>query len=60
MHDGPTDMVLTPDGRFFYVLNAADGTVSDYVIGDDGSLTGIPGSTPALPAEGRPTGLAVR
>jgi 6-phosphogluconolactonase (cycloisomerase 2 family) len=30
--------VVTKDGRFAYVTNFGDGTISSYEIGDDGSL----------------------
>jgi len=56
--DGPVDMALTADGHFFYVLNAAAGGLGDYVVGTDGSLTGLPGSPGGLPTFA--SGLAAR
>ena len=46
---GPIDMALTPSGRFLYVLNSASGTIGDYVVNLDGTLTSIPGSNSGLP-----------
>jgi YVTN family beta-propeller protein len=40
-------MASTPDGRFFYVANIADETVSQYSIGPAGALTPL-GPTPRL------------
>jgi 6-phosphogluconolactonase (cycloisomerase 2 family) len=57
--DAPLDMAVTRDGRFFYVLNRGSGTIGDYSIGADGSLTSIPGSQIVLPLVGT-TGHAVR
>lgn len=35
---GPTDAALSRSGRFLYVLNAANGTISGFRVGADGSL----------------------
>jgi len=55
---GPRDMAITADGQFLYVLDQAEGLVADYIVGTDGSLTGIAGSTDLL--ELGATGLAAR
>jgi 6-phosphogluconolactonase len=53
----PHDLVLTNDGRFLYVLNGG-GSIGDYSIEADSSLTPLPGSTGGLPSFA--SGLAVR
>jgi 6-phosphogluconolactonase (cycloisomerase 2 family) len=53
----PHDLALTPDGRFLYVLNGG-GTIGDYAVEDDTSLTALPGSAGGLPPFA--SGLAVR
>ena len=55
---GPTDVALTPDGRFLYVLDTQAGFIGDYSVQVDGGLTGIPGSLPVLPSFA--SGLAAR
>ena len=45
--------VITPDGRFAFTTNFADGAVSRYAIGDDGSLT-LEDATAGLAVDGRP------
>src|ERR1700722_5052189 len=40
--------VVTPDGRFVYVSNAASASVSGFAIGAAGTLTPIPGTVLAL------------
>jgi 6-phosphogluconolactonase len=45
--------VITPDGRFAYTTNFADGAVSRYAIGADGSLT-LEDATAGLAVDGRP------
>jgi 6-phosphogluconolactonase len=47
--------VTTPDGRWAYTTNFADGAVSRYAIGDDGSLM-LEDATAGIAVEGR-TGL---
>jgi len=47
--------VTTPDGRWAFTTNFADGAVSRYAIGDDGSLT-LEDATAGLAVEGQ-TGL---
>jgi 6-phosphogluconolactonase len=44
----PIDMATTPDGRYLYALNAADGTVGAYRISPFGFLTDL-GRTAGLP-----------
>lgn len=44
----PIDMATTPDGRYLYALNAADGTVEAYRISLFGFLTDL-GNTAGLP-----------
>jgi 6-phosphogluconolactonase (cycloisomerase 2 family) len=53
----PGDSALTVDGRFLYVLNAGDGSISGYSTNADGSLTGISTAT-GLPLGG--AGLIAR
>ncbi len=55
---GPTDVTLSNDGRFLYVLDTQAGFIGDYVIENDANLTGIPGSLPGLPSFS--SGLAAR
>lgn len=45
--------VLSADGSFAFTTNFADGAVSRYAIGDDGSLT-LDDATAALTEDGRP------
>jgi 6-phosphogluconolactonase len=45
--------VLSGDGRYAFTTNFADGAVSRYVIGEDGSLT-LDDATAALTEDGRP------
>lgn len=45
--------VLSADGRFAFSTNFADGAVSRYAIGDDGTLT-LDDATAALTEDGRP------
>jgi 6-phosphogluconolactonase (cycloisomerase 2 family) len=47
----PCWVAVTPDGRYLYAVNTASGTVSEYTIGFDGSLTLI-GSTTVSSAGG--------
>jgi 6-phosphogluconolactonase len=44
---------ITPDGRFAFTTNFADGAVSRYAIGADGSLT-LEDSTAGLAVDGQP------
>jgi 6-phosphogluconolactonase (cycloisomerase 2 family) len=48
----PGDSAVTVDGRFLYVRNAGDGSISGYSVNEDGSLTGISTAT------GIPSGAA--
>jgi 6-phosphogluconolactonase len=45
--------VVTPDGRFAFTTNFADGAVSRYAIGSDGTLS-LEDATAGLTVEGRP------
>ena len=45
--------VVTPDGRYAFTTNFADGAVSRYAIGEDGSLT-LDDATAGLTVDGRP------
>jgi 6-phosphogluconolactonase len=45
--------VITPDGRYVFTTNFADGAVSRYAIGADGSLT-LEDATAGLTEDGRP------
>jgi 6-phosphogluconolactonase (cycloisomerase 2 family) len=45
--------VVTPDGRFAFTTNFADGAVSRYAIGTDGSLT-LDDATAGVTVDGRP------
>jgi 6-phosphogluconolactonase (cycloisomerase 2 family) len=45
----PTAMVLSPNGKYAYVVNYGDNTVSQYAVGADGSLSLL---TPATIATG--------
>jgi 6-phosphogluconolactonase len=45
--------VVTPDGRFAFTTNFADGAVSRYAIGADGSLS-LEDATAGLAVDGRP------
>jgi 6-phosphogluconolactonase (cycloisomerase 2 family) len=40
----PNDIVVDPTGRFVYTANFTDGTISEYSIGTNGTLTALPGS----------------
>jgi DNA-binding beta-propeller fold protein YncE len=45
--NNPFDIVVTPDGKFLYVVNSADSTLSQFKINADGTLT--PLSPPTVP-----------
>jgi 6-phosphogluconolactonase len=45
--------VVTPDGRYAFTTNFADGAVSRYSIGDDGGLT-LDAAAAAFSVDGRP------
>lgn len=51
----PIDAAIDRTGRFFYVLNSGTDQINGYVIGADGSLTGLPG---AMTVPDGATGLA--
>lgn len=56
----PVDLAASPDGRFLYVLNTGDGTVSAFRVDPwTGDLTAL-GEFPGLPAAAGAVGLAVR
>lgn len=55
----PVDLALSPDGRFLYNVNAGDGTVSQFRVEADGTLTPL-GVIGGLPAEEGAVGIAVR
>jgi 6-phosphogluconolactonase (cycloisomerase 2 family) len=42
--NSPNDVTITPDGRFAYVANLWDGTMSGYSISNAGELDELPGS----------------
>jgi 6-phosphogluconolactonase (cycloisomerase 2 family) len=48
----PSAIAATPDGRFLYVCNSGDNTVSQFRTGDNGNLTAL--SPPVLPAMSAP------
>jgi 6-phosphogluconolactonase (cycloisomerase 2 family) len=54
---GPIDAGISSGGRFLYTLNGANGTISGFVVGGDGSLSPL-AIVPGLPAGAN--GLAVR
>lgn len=41
--DGPIDAAVSRNGRYLYVLNGGDGTLSAYRVGADGGLADLPG-----------------
>jgi DNA-binding beta-propeller fold protein YncE len=49
---GPTWMAFNGTGQYAYVTNSSDGTVSQFAIGPDGSLT--PLGTPTVPTGTKP------
>lgn len=53
----PTDLEISDDGLFLYVLNTGDDSISSYSVASDGSLTAIPGIN-GLPANS--VGLVAR
>jgi 6-phosphogluconolactonase len=56
--DAPTDLALSRNGQYLYVLNSADGTISGYGIDPaNGSLTSLQQPVGGLPAAGA-SGLA--
>lgn len=56
--DAPTDVAVSRDARFLYVLVTGTGEIGDFTIAPGGALTPIAGSNTSLPAGA--TGLAVR
>ena len=63
---GPTAMAITPDGKYAYILNNNDRTVSIYTVGTDGSLTALGAGSPfavplgtASPAAPQLTAMAI-
>jgi 6-phosphogluconolactonase (cycloisomerase 2 family) len=54
---GPIDAGISGGGRFLYSLNGANGTISGFAVGGDGSLSPL-ATVPGLPAGAN--GLAVR
>jgi 6-phosphogluconolactonase len=54
----PSAMVISPNGSFLFVANAAQGTVAAFGIGSNGALTAI-GAPVALPTGTTPASLAV-
>ncbi len=54
--NGPTDLALSRNSRFLYVLNSADRSIAGFAVNPDGSLvwlsttTGMPGSVVGLAA----------
>ena len=52
---GPFSVEVDLLGRFVYVTNSGDDTVSAYRIGENGTLTSVAGGLPLL--SGRPPGL---
>jgi DNA-binding beta-propeller fold protein YncE len=55
--EGAASVALTPDGASAYVANLAVGTVSQYAVAPDGSLT--PRTPAAVPAGAAPFAIAV-
>ncbi len=51
--DGSHSITATPDGRFLYVSNGGDSTVSQFRVGNDGVL--LPLSPPTVPAHHFPS-----
>ena len=52
---GPRAMAMTPDGKYAYILNNIDNTVSIYTVGADGSLTAASTGSPfAVPLIANP------
>jgi DNA-binding beta-propeller fold protein YncE len=56
--DGPSSVVVSPDGKSVYVTNSVDDTVSQYDVGAGGALS--PKSVPEVGAGDTPSQLAVR
>jgi 6-phosphogluconolactonase (cycloisomerase 2 family) len=54
---GAAETVITPDGRFLYVVSEGSDRVFGYRIGGDGGLTAAPGSP--FPTSDGPEGLAI-
>ena len=55
---GPTDLALSRDGRFLFVLAPGNGTLRSFRVGNDGRLTLVVDSTGGIPAAA--TGLVSR
>jgi DNA-binding beta-propeller fold protein YncE len=55
--DGPTSVVVSPDGKSAYVTNSADDTVSQYDVGSGGALS--PKAVAEVGAGDAPSQLAV-
>jgi 6-phosphogluconolactonase (cycloisomerase 2 family) len=54
---GPTAVAADPDGRYVYVVNRGDATVSQYAIGTEGGLSPLSPATVGI--EGAVAGLTV-
>jgi 6-phosphogluconolactonase len=58
---GPRHIALTPDGKFAYVMNELDSTISSFKVGADGTLTVLGAATTTLPVgfSGNNTGAEI-
>jgi 6-phosphogluconolactonase len=54
---GNLDITVTADGKFLYSLNSAAGTVGEFAINVDGTLTNL-GTVGGLPAGSSLNGIA--
>jgi 6-phosphogluconolactonase (cycloisomerase 2 family) len=54
----PSALVISPDGKFLFIANGAQGTIAAFGIGSDGGLTAI-GTPVALSTGATPTSLAL-
>jgi 6-phosphogluconolactonase (cycloisomerase 2 family) len=58
--NAPVDLAVTPDDKYLYNVNTADGTVGMFQIdGTNGDLIFL-GSVDGLPADGTAVGIAAR
>lgn len=48
----PTDLAVTPDGKFLYALFNGIGQLIGYKVGNNGQLTGVTTVSPTLPNQG--------
>lgn len=55
----PTAMAVTPNGKFAYVVNQSDDSISQFSVGSSGVLSALPIATVSTGSNSKPTSIAI-